>query len=189
MCSSDLSLTDPAPDFAGPTSGCDSPDSEKWSGNSTEYIVFPAEKETTDFELALQHLLENDAMHQISIIGGLGGRFDHALANVFVASGYVERGPRIEFVDGTYVMNLVTSSIEICRGRFQFVSLLPVTRRVSGVTTRGLKYSLSAQTLRRESSRGVSNEWVADRAVVSVESGCLLVIQTRDDRPGDSTCD
>ena len=57
----------------------------------------------------------------------------------------------------------------------EIVSLLPVTGDVHGVRTEGLRWPLTAETLRLGDTRGVSNEPLATTATVSIEAGLLLV--------------
>ena len=59
----------------------------------------------------------------------------------------------------------------------ELVSLLAVHGPARSVTTEGLAYPLSAETLLPGSSRGVSNVLVARRATVSLADGVLLAIQ------------
>jgi thiamine pyrophosphokinase len=66
-----------------------------------------------------------------------------------------------------------------------YVSLLPLTERVTGVTTDGLRYALAGETLDPGSTRGLSKELASDRAAVSTGIGRLAVIHTR--RTSDSS--
>jgi thiamine pyrophosphokinase len=59
------------------------------------------------------------------------------------------------------------------------VSLIPVAGPVGDVTTSGLEYPLSGETLAPGTTRGVSNVFAEAEARVEVATGVLLVI-----RPG-----
>ncbi|MBS0653550.1 MAG: thiamine diphosphokinase, partial [Verrucomicrobia bacterium] len=50
-------------------------------------ICFPREKDETDLELALNHLIANH-VQEITIFGGLGNRVDHTLANIILLSRF-----------------------------------------------------------------------------------------------------
>ncbi|HXF81751.1 MAG TPA: thiamine diphosphokinase [bacterium] len=150
-----------------------------------EIIRHPAEKDQTDAEIALDHALARGA-REIEIFGALGGRVDHLLANV----GLLLRGARgvrisgrrrrarVRIVDGGVELFLAERRTPLAGRPGDLVSLLPLTRRVSGVHIQGVKYPLRDAVLVEGSSLGVSNEIVARRAWVGVRSGDLLVVCT-----------
>ena len=53
---------------------------------SKELIQAPAEKDDTDLELALKTVFERYPQAQARVFGALGGRIDHLLSNLFLAS-------------------------------------------------------------------------------------------------------
>jgi thiamine pyrophosphokinase len=57
------------------------------------------------------------------------------------------------------------------------VTLLPIGGPARGVTTAGLLYPLDGEDLDPGSTRGVSNELVAETAKVTVGAGVLLAVQ------------
>lgn len=61
-----------------------------------------------------------------------------------------------------------------------YVSLFPFTPQVRGLTLTGFKYPLDHYPLECYHSLGVSNEIVEEKAVISFETGVLLVIESRD---------
>ena len=61
----------------------------------------------------------------------------------------------------------------------RLLTLVAVGGPAAGLTTTGLEYPLDGDMLSPGSSRGVSNVFAADRAVVTVAEGTLLAI-----RPG-----
>jgi thiamine pyrophosphokinase len=142
-----------------------------------ELIRFPAHKDETDSELALRHALASGAT-EIVFLGVLGGRVDHALANLFLLAAPEFAGVRIRIVDGA-------TSIELCRDRCEIegepgdiVSLLPLTAQAVGVVTQGLEYPLKGETLQFGPARGVSNVMLSELASVSIAHGLLAVVHT-----------
>jgi thiamine pyrophosphokinase len=143
-----------------------------------EIIRVPAEKDETDTELALQVALERGAS-RITLLGALGGaRFDHTMANVLLLADFAAVPIRI--VDGPSLCWLLRGpgSTSIHGQRNDLLSLLPLTSEATGVRTTNLYYPLHGETLRFGRARGVSNVLTGPRAVVSLESGLLLVIHT-----------
>ena len=62
----------------------------------------------------------------------------------------------------------------------EFLSLIPLTEEVRGLTLHGMKYPLDHAELRMGSSLGVSNEIVEEEALVELTDGVLIVFETRD---------
>jgi thiamine pyrophosphokinase len=50
---------------------------------------------------------------------------------------------------------------------------------VSGVTTIGLRYALTNETLQQGPARGLSNELLSASATIHIDEGRLAVIHTR----------
>lgn len=51
-----------------------------------EVILAPAEKDDTDLELALKTIFKRFPQGQATVFGALGGRIDHLMSNLFLAS-------------------------------------------------------------------------------------------------------
>ena len=150
-----------------------------WARSAGASIVqHPVEKDQTDAELALDYVVRRGA-REVEFFGALGGRLDHLLANVALLLRARSLGARLRIVDGGVEVFLATSRTALDARRGDLVSLLSLSARASGVTTRGLKYPLRNAVLREGSSLGISNEVVVPRASVSVRSGDLLIVHTR----------
>lgn len=137
----------------------------------------PAAKDQTDLELALVRAVEM-APDRIVVAGIGGGRFDHLLANIGVLADSRFAGAAVDgLLEGARVA--VIHDRRTLSGQVdELVSLLPVNGDAVGVTTDGLVWPLSGETLRAGSSRGVSNVFAASQATVSVVQGTLLAVQT-----------
>lgn len=136
----------------------------------------PTDKDATDFELALRAARDRGAQH-VTVFGGYGGRLDHAIANVLLLGA-------AEYADLTVRAHVGPAILTVIRGHAQLqgepgslVSLLPVGGPVVGITTRGLRWNLSDDTLSPGSSRGVSNEFAEPRADISISDGTIVAIQ------------
>ena len=69
---------------------------------------------------------------------------------------------------------------EILASSFPFLSLLPITDQVSGVTLTGFLYPLHQATLRRGDTLGISNELTGPWGKIAIAKGKLLVIESMD---------
>ncbi len=129
-----------------------------------------ARLDTTDLEKAIRFCI--DAGHtEIDVVCAGGGRADHALANLSVLTGF--RGVRVRIRDEAFTISLVDGSETIEGPPGTLISLVAIGE-CTGVTTRGLRWDLTGFTL-PFSPRGVHNEIAQSPAIVSVESGDLLL--------------
>jgi thiamine pyrophosphokinase len=141
------------------------------------FVPHPRAKDETDLELALTYAVEQGA-GEIVILGALGGRVDHTLANVLLLALPALAGIPVRIVDGNQELLLLRSGdvVELQGQPGELVSLLPLMGDAHGVTTAGLAWALEDDTLRFGYSRGVSNEMTTASAEIRVEQGYLLVV-------------
>jgi thiamine pyrophosphokinase len=137
---------------------------------------FPREKDETDLELALLHAAKAQAT-EIDILGALGGRWDHTLANVALLALPELRGRRARLLADGQTLFLVRDAATLEGQAGDTISLLPLAGDAHGVTTRGLRYPLNDATLSYERARGVSNVLLDPPGHVSLREGVLLVVQ------------
>ena len=140
---------------------------------------YPRAKDETDLELALLYAAGRGAS-SIDILGALGGRWDHTLANVALLALPELRGRRVRLLADAQELFLVRDSAAIDGRAGDTVSLLPLTPEARGVTTRGLLYPLDDATLRYEQARGISNVLLDPPGQVSLRDGLLLVVHHDD---------
>jgi thiamine pyrophosphokinase len=137
---------------------------------------FPREKDETDLELALLYAAAAGAT-AIDILGALGGRWDHTLANVALLALPELRERRARLLADHQALFLVRDAAVLEGQAGDTVSLIPLAGDAHGVTTRGLRYRLDDATLSYERARGVSNVLLAPPGYVSLREGLLLVVQ------------
>jgi thiamine pyrophosphokinase len=70
------------------------------------------------------------------------------------------------------------ASVTITGKQGSNVGLIAAGGSASGITTTGLKWALSNESLAPHSSRGVSNQLVEETAVISLQEGSLFVVQS-----------
>jgi len=136
-------------------------------------VPYPTVKNETDLELALSFAWGHGAVN-VRILGGLGGRTDHALANLNLLA---TKPRQIEIWDEETSIFLINNSLTLPRENYRTLSLIPLTTEVTGITTRGLIYPLNQETLKIGTSRGISNEFNEETATITVNEGLLFVIR------------
>ena len=140
----------------------------------------PVDKDATDLELALDAARALGA-NEITLLGAGGGRLDHLLANLLLVAHDAYADLAIDaLIDDTRV-TVVRGKRRLVGPLGGTVTLLPVGGTASGVTTSGLRWTLTDAELAAATTRGVSNEIVASPATVSVRHGVLLAIQPSGD--------
>ena len=127
------------------------------------------EKNETDTELAFT-IAKEAGVTDIILMGATGTRLDLGLG-----CQLLDRHNRIRLVSGRTVFIKSEES-------YPFVSFVPLTMEVKGVTLQGFKYPLVDHdlTLGQECGLCVSNELEEAEAVLDFVQGLLLVVEARD---------
>ena len=137
----------------------------------------PENKDATDLELALGAAVAAGTA-SVTVVATLGGRLDHALANLLVAASDRWSKLRIDLrIDGARVW-VVRDHVEVIAQVGDVVSLLAVGGRATGVTTTGLAWPLADAKVEPGVGLGLSNRMAAPNAEVVVDDGTLLVISS-----------
>ncbi|MCD1258686.1 thiamine diphosphokinase [Paenibacillus athensensis] len=139
----------------------------------------PIDKNWTDTEMAFAWALERRPA-SIVLLGALGTRFDHSLANVHLLHEGLAHGIACSIIDACNEVRLIDRPTPVTRGRFTHVSLLPLSPDVRGITLHGFQYPLNQATLRIGQSLGISNVLLGESGLIELDSGLLLVIQSTD---------
>lgn len=154
---------------------------------SRRILRLPAEKDDTDLEYALVRVLQDFApeeVREVIILGALGGggRADHFLCNVWLAHQprfaawldkirFCERRGSLRFLRAGSHRLFPESGMKY----LSFIGLTPV----AALTLEGVKYPLHRRSFAYPPAL-VSNEFAAETAQVSFDSGLLCAMQTAD---------
>lgn len=141
------------------------------------------EKNETDTELARDRALTLGC-GRIIFLGATGGRLDHMLANIHTLYGCMEKGVEAWLVDAQNRICLLDEGKSFCRSSQwgKYISFLPYTDRVTGITLKGFKYPLEKKNLRKGEEAGlcVSNELAEEWGEVGFSEGVLICVESRD---------
>lgn len=138
----------------------------------------PVEKDETDLHACINYAIQKGAT-EILLFGARGTRLDHSLAAISLVYMGLLQGVTIRTIDENNEMFMFSKSAVIHRKEGYKLSLLPVMP-TSGIYAEGLYYPLSGQNMDWGNPYGVSNEFTADVAKITVESGVLMAILSRD---------
>ncbi len=145
-------------------------------------IRLPVMKDDTDTGYAVNYALEHGA-GEITIYGGLGGRFDQSAANLQIMAGAAEKIGTARLITRDDIVTVTTGSAEIKKREGFYLSVFPLGGAARGVTIRGALYELNDALLPCAGSLGASNEITDEICTVSTRSGTLALIQSRKRRP------
>jgi thiamine pyrophosphokinase len=156
---------------------------EELRRDGVEVLVHPAQKDESDTELAVREAIDRGAQ-QILLLGGFGGdRVEHTIANLLLLTLPDLAGRDVVLIDGPSTVRVIgvdgPATLEVRGDAGDYVSLLPLSTRVEGVTTAGLAYPLDGATLEQGPARGLSNELLGSVGSVSIDDGRLAVVHTR----------
>ena len=139
-------------------------------------VIREEEQDSTDLEKALRHLPGDKPPNEIVLLGATGGRSDHFLTNVLMASGLPEEVDVMLDAKEEFIRRVTPARPVILVGiRGQTVSLVPLVA-CEGVTTKGLHWELDDATMGVGVLLGQSNEAVSDDVRIDLAIGSLLVI-------------
>ncbi len=148
-------------------------DSSRAAFPANRFISAP-DQDAADSEKAIQYALERGA-DRIVLLGALGGRLDHTLANLSLLvrnEPVVDITVREEWGGAAAVGTMSPRQFRLTPG--DTISVLPITK-AAVVSLKGTKWLLNRARL-EPGSRGVSNVVVSNSVEVTVEEGVVLVV-------------
>ncbi len=146
---------------------------------AVETVRLPAAKDYTDSHEALFAGLER-GFCRFRLLGALGGRLDHTLANLALLSFLEQRGAAGEICSETHRIRLLKNGSLTLPAWGKYFSILPVNGPARGVTLTGTRWRLEQATLDPAMPISVSNEQLEDAVTLSVADGALLVMQMKE---------
>ncbi len=148
-----------------------------------EIRAFNPVKDATDTQIAVELALEVGSS-SIVILGGTGSRLDHVLGNIQTLMLPLRAQVECVLMDANNRIRLIDKPISLQKQQQfgQYVSLVPLTTEVNGVTLEGFRYPLQDFTFKSTESAGlgVSNEITADEAQIHLTEGVMILIESRD---------
>ena len=149
--------------------------------------IHKPEKDETDTELAFRRIREA-GFEEVDVLGALGGRLDHEISNIHLLVHERKKGLQANCYDAKNRICILDSEQENEYNFFRsrqygnYVSFLPVTETVKGITLTGFKYPLQDKeiSILKNPSLCVSNEIVEEKAVIRVKEGILICVESKD---------
>lgn len=154
---------------------------KKYENNELVSICkYNPEKDYTDTHIALKLALEI-SKKQITILGATGTRIDHMISNIHILKESLNKNITCKIVDLNNEIQLINKNTQIKQDeRYKYISLIPLTTTVEGLTLKGFKYSLENENMQIGESIGVSNELEKKHGRIELKKGILILIKSKD---------
>lgn len=145
------------------------------------FEIHKPEKDETDTELALL-TAAREGCEAVDILGALGGRMDHAIGNIQLMYQFFRQGMEVNIYDARNRLYLLGGRKVFHREELygKYISFLPMTETVEGLTLRGFKYPLQRRTIGLGTSLCISNELKREEGILELERGVLLCVEAHD---------
>ncbi len=154
-------------------------DLDSYQGNipsNAPVIRLKPEKDDTDTMAAIK-LAKEKGCTDIVLTCSLGGRADHLLANLQGGAYAISKGLSFSIIEDNCEIHFLSNGALSFPKKDDFsLSVFSLTDECRGVSLSGVKYPLEAATLTNRFPLGVSNEWLSDKATVSVGDGILAIM-------------
>ncbi len=139
----------------------------------------PVKKDMSDSDYAVSKALSLGAK-DITMIGGIGSRFDHSLFNVNLFFKLSKEGILCQILDGKQTLYFLiaereTKTFNIKEKKGETLSIVPFTD-LKSLSLNGFEYPLLSKDISRYSNLTLSNIINSNDALISLEEGSALII-------------
>ncbi|MFA9463867.1 MAG: thiamine diphosphokinase [Velocimicrobium sp.] len=147
----------------------------------TKIYEYHPEKDETDTQIAISLALKLGAK-EICVMGAIGTRMDHVLANIHLLLQPLEKKVYAYILDEHNRIYLKNNSFCLEKDKMYgtYLSLIPLGGNVEAVTLTGFKYNTDSIDFLLENSFGISNELLLEKGQVSFRNGTFIVIEAND---------
>lgn len=152
-------------------------DSSSAKYDQGECVLLPVEKDVTDTRAAMDIAFQR-GYRDFLLLGCLGGRMDHTVANLLSARQLTELGARVTLADAKNELTVLLPGAYPLKA--EGFSVFAMTEKVEGLTLSGVQYPLNGFTLTLDNPLCVSNRVIAEDAALCFDSGVLLLIFAND---------
>ena len=160
-----------------------SPEILTWYKKNTQIEIreYNPVKDATDTQIAVELALSLGSDH-VTILGGTGTRLDHVLGNIAILGQGFVQDRHMFLLDEHNRIRLIQKECRIKKEEQygKYVSVVSFCGVARGVSESGVFYPLDHVDLQPFTSLGISNEIVDEEAVITVEDGTLIVVESKD---------
>jgi thiamine pyrophosphokinase len=141
-------------------------------------LNFNRDKDMTDGELSLRHIIVDGGYKNVVIYGALGGRQDHVQSNIALLNLAARLGAKAVIKDEKTEIHYVGKNfnrLSLGVSENILISIVPFSSFAHIMSTKGLKYPITDKRLNKFSSLGMSNLSTGEKIEVDISRGSALV--------------
>lgn len=156
-------------------------DVKKKYENHPDAIILNPIKDATDTHMAVLEAMKLKP-DTVTILGATGGRLDHMMGNFALLKLCLDKGIKCYIIDEQNKITMIDKQLKINKKDQygKYVSLIPFSDEVTGITLTGFSYELSDATIIKADTIGISNEIREEEGFITIKSGHLMVMETKD---------
>lgn len=139
----------------------------------------PVIKNKTDTELAISWMIDRK-FSQITLVGAIGSRLDHTLANIYLLKYIYENEIEGQIVDEDNIVRYTDKFLKVKRNEDYNLSIIPLNQEGCLISLEGFQYLLNMVHIPFGSTLGISNKIVEDTGTIMLDKGEILVIESKD---------
>lgn len=143
--------------------------------------IHKPEKDETDTELAISTAM-NLGCSKLVLLGATGGRLDHFMGNLHLLYFCLKQGVEASIVDPQNHITILDKGrvFEAEKMWGTYISFLPLSMEVKGITLIGFKYPLTKKDISIGTSLCISNELTGESGSIEFDSGVLICVESHD---------
>mgnify|MGYP000942039708 FL=1 len=118
--------------------------------------------------------------NEMVLLGVIGSRLDHTLANISMLYYLYERGVKAEIVNENNRIILLKGKNVLKGKKGGTISFIPFLGHVEKITLRGFYYNLDEAELPKDISLGISNIFLGEEGYIDTGDDYILAIYSHD---------
>jgi|LGOV01.1.fsa_nt_gb thiamine pyrophosphokinase len=151
--------------------------SEALKYKNAEIKKYKKDKDYTDGEIAINYVID-EKYFEVVIFGALGNRIDHMLSNINMLERLSDNKINGVIIEKDNEINFLDNKIVLMKEEFRFFSIIPITDKILELSIKNAKYELNNEMIIRTESKGISNEFLDEPVLISIDKGKALVIRS-----------
>lgn len=143
-----------------------------------DLLRLKSEKDETDTHVACMTAVQK-GLKKVTIFGGMGKRCDHMMGN-FALLEYLYKSDVQAFMEDERNIVFFTDKTFTLNKQKKYISIIPADEEILIKKSFGLKYEILNLKLKRYETRGISNEFTENEAVIEIGYGSAFIVLSND---------